>query len=503
MCYCCTTMRIEYGRYTLIRRLAVGGMAELFLAELHGDGGFAKTLVVKRILPHLSSDPDFIKMFIDEALIAARLTHPNVVAVHDFGTLQGSYYMAMEYVPGVDLHRLLRRAAAVQRQLTAAEVATLGADAARGLAYAHSLTDDAGQPLELVHRDISPQNLMLSVSDGVKLMDFGIAKAAARCTRTATGVLKGKLAYMAPEQAAGADADQRADQFSLGVVLWEALVGERLFRGDQEAQLMRRVMACDIPNVRSRRPDVPVALERILSRALAADPNARYPDVAALEAELTAFRFSLGAAGNVHLGDLVRELNTDAEAAEVVDWSWRHGPAEAPLAGTRRLVPASATTPATPATPPRRRSPPSRRSLGPAPRQIPAAASWEPGPQGSSALARRCSSALALAVLTLGLSYPWLWPETQAVPSGPPELAHLQLPPAPAPQHGRLSLRTDGPELEVYLGEQRLGATPLADEEVPAGRLELRLVNERAGISRPHTIDVPAGGSTIDVVPDE
>ena len=471
-------------------------MAEIFLAELHADAGFARTLVVKRILPHLSTDPDFIKMFIDEAVIAARLVHPNLVAVHDFGSLDGAYYMAMEHVDGVDVHRLLQRAKVLERPLTAAEVATLGAEAARGLAYAHALRREDGQPLCLVHRDISPHNLMVSVGGDVKVMDFGIAKAAAGSPRTAVGVLKGKLAYMAPEQAAGGAAEQRSDQFSLGVVLWEALTGRRLFMTEPQAhevQLLSMVQACQVPSIRSLRPEVSATLERIIMRTLAREPAARYPDMTALEHDLTNFRFALGEAGIVHLGDLMREL-APYQGAEAGTWSWQSEDAQDKSAGITRKLPLA-------------------RASG-----VPAATA---GYISRTPLwARSLANLTMLLILLGGLAYPLFWPGPAggagATAPPPPPLARLLLwhrpnalqaatplpvlPPPPS-DRGRLSLRTQGPELEVYLGDRRLGTTPLADEDVPAGRLELRLVNERADISRQLTIEVPAGGSILDILP--
>ncbi|HET6344683.1 MAG TPA: serine/threonine-protein kinase, partial [Myxococcota bacterium] len=318
-------MEDTFGRYTLLRRLAVGGMAEIFLASLHGDAGFEKKVVVKRILPHLGADADFVKMFIDEAVVAARLSHPNIVQVYDFGNVAGSYYIAMEYIEGVDLHGVLRQSQERDRPLTPAEVAAIGEGIARGLSYTHNLSDDAGTPLGIVHRDVSPHNVMLSLTGDPKVMDFGIAKAAARATRTATGTIKGKLAYMAPEQAMGRSADKRSDQFSLGIALWECLSGERLFVSDTEVSLIQRVIACEVPPLRSLRPEVPEALEKIVMRALAKDPAERYPDLADMQAELKAFRYALGPAGMADLADLAREFMPPGHPEPSPSWSYAEG----------------------------------------------------------------------------------------------------------------------------------------------------------------------------------
>ena len=364
-------MHEEFGRYTLLRRLAVGGMAEIFLAALHGDAGFEKQVVVKRILPHLGADASFVKMFIDEAKLAARMTHPNIVQVYDFGSVAGSYFIAMEYIHGIDVHHLLRGAQAKGRQLSPAQVAALGEGISRGLAYTHNLQDDGGRPLGIVHRDVSPHNLMLSTAGDAKVMDFGIAKAAARLSRTATGTIKGKLAYMAPEQAAGQGASKQSDQFAVGVVLWECLTGQRLFVSDTEVSLMQAVIACHIPPLRSLRPNVPAALEAIVERALAKDPAARYADLTQMESELTAFRFSLGEGGIVHLGELAQEFAAP-NLAEIPDWSWAD--AQGGPAGTRPIAArqpvrsnrAPATSPKT--TPARRRSANSPRPAATSPR---------------------------------------------------------------------------------------------------------------------------------------
>jgi hypothetical protein len=313
-------MHEQYGRYGLLRRLAVGGMAEIFLAALHGDAGFEKRVVLKRILPHLGEDTTFVRMFIDEAMVASKLSHPNIIQVYDFGHAAGSYYMAMELVDGIDLHQLLQRAQARQRPLTVAEVAAIGERIARGLAYTHNLTDEQGEPQAIVHRDVSPHNVMLSTLGEVKVMDFGIAKAAARATMTLTGTIKGKLAYMSPEQARGESATKWSDQFALGIVLWELLCGRKLFHADTEVTLIQKVSACDVPLLGQVRPDVPDELCAIIHRALHPQAAHRYSDLSELADALTAVRYNLGREGIVKLDSLAREFTDASPGAQ--NWSW-------------------------------------------------------------------------------------------------------------------------------------------------------------------------------------
>lgn len=328
-------MHEPFGRYGLLRRLAVGGMAEIYLAALHGDAGFEKKVVLKRILPHLGRDIDFVRMFIDEAMMASKLSHPNIIEVYDFGHAAGSYFMAMEYVDGIDLNRVLQRVKALGQPLNLAEVTAIGERVARGLAYTHNLTGEGGLSQAVVHRDVSPHNIMISRLGAIKVMDFGIAKAAARASQTATGTLKGKIAYMSPEQARGERATKYSDQFALGIILWECLAGRRLFEGDSDVTLLRRVSDCHIPNIADITPTVPQALVAIVQKALHCSPQDRYGDLNELADALVAVRYSLGEAGIVKLETLVsRYAGDDAGDAE---WSWAQEQSQSPPAGTRLL----------------------------------------------------------------------------------------------------------------------------------------------------------------------
>ncbi|MBN1959577.1 MAG: serine/threonine protein kinase [Deltaproteobacteria bacterium] len=300
-----------FGQYRLLRRIAFGGMAEIFLAVIDRDAGFKKRLVVKRILPQFSLDPNFVQMFIDEAVVIGRLSHPNITQIYDFGQVDSVYFMAMEYIDGADLRQILIDCEKRDRPLTFAETAAIGESIARGLAYAHSFADERLGPLHIVHRDISPHNIMISRAGDVKIMDFGIAKAAARATHTAAGTIKGKVAYMAPEQAAGEELDSRCDQFSLGVVLWEIIARQRLFQGNSDLDIIRRVIECDIKKLSSIRTDIPTELENIISRCLLAKPSERYASLSNVEKELSSFRYSLGVEGAVQLGSLVDIKNSE------------------------------------------------------------------------------------------------------------------------------------------------------------------------------------------------
>ena len=290
-------------------------MAEIFRGRFEGAEGFSKEVVIKRILPHFSEDESFVSMFADEARLAARLTHPNVVPIYDFGNVDDAYFIAMEYVDGMDLRSLLQDLSRSGLSLEPAEVAAIGEGAARGLHYAHSSLDDEGRSLELVHRDVSPHNILLSRSGEVKIADFGIAKARDRASQTLTGAIKGKVAYMAPEQVAGREVDRRTDQFALGVVLWECLTGQRLFGEGSGLVLMQRVAECEVPEVRRFAPHTPGALCAIVERMLQKKSEDRFEDLDVAARALREFRFSLGTAGGVHLEERVAHFRPLAEDA--------------------------------------------------------------------------------------------------------------------------------------------------------------------------------------------
>jgi serine/threonine protein kinase len=265
----------RFGKYLLVGEIAVGGMAEVFLAVHKGVEGFIKVVVIKRVLPHLINNTDFIRMFVDEARLEARLEHPNIVRTYEFGEVNGQYYTAMEYLPGEDLCKALNNLS-VSRQLMPLHIAAgITSQLCAGLHFAHHFTDTDGQPLNLVHRDINPANIIITYGGEVKIIDFGVAKSKTN-VQTLTGMIKGKVAYMPPEQVLGREVDHRADIFSAGVVLWEMLTGRPLFLRSNEAATLYAIMNAPVPPPSKMRADVPRQLDEIVLRAVARTPGERF-----------------------------------------------------------------------------------------------------------------------------------------------------------------------------------------------------------------------------------
>lgn len=280
----------RFGKYTLLRKLAVGGMAELFLALQTSVAGFEKLIVVKRVLPKLAADENFVTMLLDEARIAATLNHPNIAQTFDVGKWEGDYYIAMEHVHGEDLRSIVRQmrhkgVRAFPLEHTLAII--LGC--CKGLSYAHEKTDLNGAPLKIVHRDVSPQNVLVTFEGNIKLVDFGIAKAATVKEDESQTQLKGKVPYMSPEQAQALPLDCRSDVFSLGVMLFELCTGKRLFRGPNEFETLKLIVEGDYPSPRSINPNLPARLEGIILKALAKDRQQRYQTAREFQADLEDF----------------------------------------------------------------------------------------------------------------------------------------------------------------------------------------------------------------------
>jgi len=247
----------------LVAELATGGMATVYLARVSGAGGFQRFVAIKRLHPHLAREEEFIEMFLDEARLAARIHHPNVVSILEIGASEQGYYIVMEYVEGDTLAHLLTHCTKRGQRLPLNVALRIVTDMLAGLDAAHELKDDDGKSLEIVHRDVSPQNVLVGVDGSARLSDFGVARAASRLTITRTGQLKGKVAYMAPEQARGEkDIDRRADVFAAGIVLWEVVTCRRLFKGEGDAHTLNKVLSESIPSLESVLPDVPKRLER-------------------------------------------------------------------------------------------------------------------------------------------------------------------------------------------------------------------------------------------------
>jgi serine/threonine protein kinase len=333
------------GRYSLIRKIATGGMAEIWLAASDGPEGFRKKLVVKRILPNLAEDEEFVRMFLDEARIAARLNHPNIAQIFDLGEADGSYYIAMEYVPGKDLRRVYQDSVKAQSVLPVPLTLRILVESAKALDYAHHATDEQGQPLAIVHRDVSPQNILVTYQGGIKVVDFGIAKAADQATHTRSGVLKGKYSYMSPEQAAGDPVDKRTDVFALGIVGYELSTGFRLFKRDNEVLTLQAVRDCKVPLPSSVNSDVPRGLDAILMKALARRPDARFATAGQLAFALEEFLLQgQYPASSTHLAEFMRELYPE-QRSEESGIRPAPTPAESQSGSSERQVPVHASVP--------------------------------------------------------------------------------------------------------------------------------------------------------------
>ncbi|MBI5524713.1 MAG: protein kinase [Deltaproteobacteria bacterium] len=289
-------MGMTFGKYELVRKIATGGMAEIWLARQTGMQGFEKPVVIKRILPHLGSDQNFVKMFLDEARMAASLNHPNIVQIYDLGTIEGRYYIAMEFVDGVDVSTVLKMGRVKRMPMKLGFTLRIVSQACEGLHHAHFMTDMNGHPLGIVHRDISPQNILIAYNGTVKITDFGIAKARGRTTKTTTGTLKGKFGYMSHEQISGKGIDHRSDVFSLGVVLWEMITYRRLFKRENEAETIKAILLDEIPSPRKFWPGLSNELERISMKALEKNPDNRYQTARELGDDLEKYLASQGAA---------------------------------------------------------------------------------------------------------------------------------------------------------------------------------------------------------------
>ncbi|MGB0680554.1 MAG: serine/threonine protein kinase, partial [Polyangiales bacterium] len=258
----------QLGPYRIERRLAIGGMAEVFVARREGPHGFHKRVALKRILPHLARDAEFVSMFIDEAKLAAQLEHPNVVQVFDFGEIDGELFLAMEYVEGASVARLLRAADFYDEAVPLDIALYIAEQSARGLAHLHTLQDDAGKPLAVVHRDVSPANLLLTRAGHIKVTDFGIAAIAGRDAHTEAGHVRGKLGYMSPEQVMALPLDDRSDVFALAAILAEMLIGRTLFGTGSDLDVLVRIRDVDLAHLQACKRPIPADVRALLSPKL-------------------------------------------------------------------------------------------------------------------------------------------------------------------------------------------------------------------------------------------
>jgi eukaryotic-like serine/threonine-protein kinase len=293
-------MDLRFGRFELRKRIGAGGMAEVFLAVEHLSEGAARLAVLKRILPRHARDPDFVEFFVQEAKLALALQHPNVVHAYDFGEEDGVHYLAMEYVHGETLLDVVRRANERGRTLSLGTVVKITCDLLAGLDHTHNACDLDGTPLGIVHRDVTPQNILVSHQGAVKLADFGVARTEAQAFRTRTGVVKGKFSYLAPEVLArGKRYDHRVDLFALGIVMYESMTGRSLFRGKNDGETVQRISRAAVPPITRYRPDCPPGLAHVIERALERDPEHRWPSAAAMLQALDEASCEVGLAANV------------------------------------------------------------------------------------------------------------------------------------------------------------------------------------------------------------
>jgi len=376
-----------FGQYELMEVISTGGMAEVFKARMKGVEGFQKIVAIKRILPHLTENDEFVTMFIDEAKLAAQLQHPNIIHIYDLGKIERSYYIAMEYIDGRDLRTLLRGLEEKHQRLPLGLSLYIASRLAAALDYAHRKRDFQGRAMALVHRDVSPQNVLISLDGDIKLCDFGIAKAASKASHTRAGALKGKLQYMSPEQAWGKDLDHRSDIFSLGLVLYEMVTGKKAFAGDSELSILEQVRSPKLAPPRQIDSSLPPEVERIVLRALDANRDARYQTAAELGSDLDAVLRTIRPAPSAaelgaYLAHLLGRDRTGAVPAV-------EEPVQPPKKGAARHEPAA--------------EPASRKAAAPAPAHAPEPAPPAPLPEVAQPVRARKPLPVGMLAATAGI----------------------------------------------------------------------------------------------------
>jgi serine/threonine-protein kinase len=531
---------LVFGKYEIIRRLAIGGMGEIFLARQSGVAGFDRLVILKTLLPSIAADPQGVEMFLDEARVAATLNHPNIIQIYEVGIWQNTHIIAMEYVAGANLYELQQGGIARKLWFPIGCIARIMHDAALALDHAHQAADLNRRKLNIVHRDISPQNIMVTLEGTTKVVDFGIAKAANRGTRTETGMIKGKLRYMAPEQLVGEAIDGRSDQFALGVVFWEMLTGRRPFQGAKnDVAAAMQVLSTPIPRPSSFMPSIPSEIDAILARMLAPDRDERFSRCQDVADQLAEFlRQDPGAhRWGTSVGEVVEKLCGEAIRMRTLDLT----PAEETFLAAAAPAFAEATTvdPLTSETV-LAGVKTSTHVRTPTPAVRPLAVGPARGARRSGAMP--VIAVLVVALLFLGGMYvlrkggrstpvatepartvepiveqaeiaPPLPPpavEKQTTAEAPKEEAPkepLKAEPkreirakraAPAPQPaleksvGFFSLNTK-PWSKVVIDGAPHGSTPLFKVTLPPGRHEVRMINEEAGIDASRTIEIVAG----------
>jgi len=438
----------RFGKYLLLEKLATGGMAQLYRAKIIGVEGFEKFIAIKQILPHLAHEEELITSFIDEAKLAALLNHQNIVQIYDFGSMENSYFITMEYLFGKDLRAVNAKAKETGSPISLENALYLVSKVCAGLDYAHKLKDFQGKPLNIIHRDISPQNIFLTYEGDVKIVDFGIAKAASQSTITQVGMIKGKVAYMSPEQAAGKVIDHRSDIFATGILLYELVAGRRMFQGDDTLQILSKVREAEFTPLGTLKGGLPEKLYDIVAKALAKDPEERYQTCADMQADLEEciFRLNLRPSGRT-MAEYLKVLFADeieAEGRRMAESAGGAAPGEpaADPEASRRIADKgpAAPLPVSEAEPPRAAN--ARQEVLPGP-AVP--------PKGGNKAAMAAAAGVAVLAL-LGGGYYLMGkgkPQSGAVSAGPsvpppakpaaqasPPQAPAAPPPAPAAQPG-------------------------------------------------------------------
>ncbi len=464
---------MKVGKYEVLRRLSVGGMAELFLAFTAGPGGFRKYVVVKRILPDVRENEHFVRMFLDEARITAAFSHPNIAQVFDLGEEEDGLYLAMEYIAGQNVSEIVRACADKRAVLPIGFSVSVARDVCLALHYAHTFADPTGRPFPVIHRDVTQKNVMVTFEGQVKLLDFGIAKARGSLGRTQTGTVKGTTGYMSPEQVRGEPLDARSDVFAVGVLLHELVTGRRLFSAEKEIDEMRMVLDGKVAAPVELEPLVPVAISDVVMKALAKEKTERFSSAKelarALEKATGKLLFDQDQRSAFMREHFEGELGkTHALLDSASDADADTGPFQ-PLPTPKR--------PKTTSAPKRAPSPPPAL-----PTLTVEALESEDGPQAWSRLGWWMASIVVVVVLVTGfalvrlLNAPAESPLPPEVPRGaspaPVPLAE-EPPPEPAPRpksarQGGLTLVTL-PAAKVYRGKQELGVTPLLNAPMPVG----------------------------------
>jgi serine/threonine-protein kinase len=511
---------VSFGKYELVSRLAAGGMAEIFLARTKSIQGFEKYLVIKRILQHRTQDPEFVRMFLDEARVAATLDHPNIVQIYDVGHVDNEYFIAMEYLRGHNLIEIVRAGAKLGYAKPPLEhVVSVLTQCCAGLHYAHEKRDFEGRSLEIVHRDVTPQNVVVSFDGSVKVVDFGIAKAATREVETLAGTLKGKIGYMSPEQCKGGNVDRRSDIFAVGIILFELTTGKRLYHERSDFDTLKKIIEGPVPSPRDLLPFYPAFLNAIVVRCLQKNPDDRYQTARDLHADLDAFaRDNQLVTGTVPLSQYMERIYADELAT--------HKSADAAAMATAAQVTMTGSSSSYLGEASRRSSSPIATPLAEARRQhmvrlvLQAAMAvllvllgggivfWQTrihnvpqqamGPQTAGA-----TPAAQPAAPTGAAAAPKTTAPVAAVaaplPTGavaasppPPSMAPAHPKPAAKPGDAHITVASE-PRCELLVDGVPYGATPLIDLAVPAGKHTVVLLNSAANVRETKKVQLREG----------